>query len=70
MGNYCFSSSSKEENFGKGLQKNGHKCVFYLETLPLQVSWCGNSEKCVFSGATDKISLEDFLKIQRFSIKT
>ena len=66
--NIQFLKNDKDiENTGKNLEKNGHKCVFYLRTFPLQVSWCGNEEKCELAedDCKEGILPKRFFKIKR-----
>ena len=37
----------QQEEFARRLIENGHKCVYYMESYPVQVGWCGK-EKCTF----------------------
>lgn len=30
------------DNFAIFLQNNGHKCISYAESYPVQIIWCGN----------------------------
>lgn len=48
------------------LEKDGHRCIFYLETYPVQISWCGNEDKCVLE---EDESMKGFLNKNFFKIK-
>ncbi len=54
------------QRIGKILEKNNHKCIFYLETVPMQVSWCGNENKCELIEDCDE---NGFLPKRFFKIK-
>jgi hypothetical protein len=30
------------ENFAQNLIKKGHKCVYYMDSYPVQIGWCNN----------------------------
>ena len=32
--------NEESQEFGKKLENEGHTCVLYLETYPVQISWC------------------------------
>lgn len=31
--------------FANELKSNGHCCISYLETYPVQINWCGNKDR-------------------------
>ncbi len=62
---FCFDCSSREEKFAGKLEKEGHKCIFYLETIPSQISWCGNRERCLLFDVKDEDIINHFFKIKR-----
>ena len=44
--NICDMKKRNNEalEFGKKLENEGHKCVKYMETYPIQIYWCGNKQ--------------------------
>ncbi len=32
----------QQEEFAQNLIKNGHKCVYFMESYNVQIGWCGN----------------------------
>ena len=47
---------------GEQLTKKGHNCVVYLESYPVQLSWCHNTLKC------DKLTLKEQTKEEKEDI--
>lgn len=50
---YCTSYESMVEKKNKRiyeeeqrLRRAGHKCVAVLESIPIQLNWCGNEQEC------------------------
>jgi hypothetical protein len=57
--------------FGKSLQEKGHTCVVYLESLPVQIRWCG--EKVCMGRKKSKWQVEqqeNFNKIYAYKYST
>lgn len=49
------SAKDKENReFGKNLREKGHKCVIFLEMMPLLVKWC-EQETCVKLSTNNKL---------------
>ena len=44
--NVCDMKKRNNEalEFGKKLENEGHTCVKYMETYPVQIYWCGNKQ--------------------------
>jgi len=44
--NVCDMKKKNNEalEFGKKLENEGHTCVKYMETYPVQIYWCGNKQ--------------------------
>jgi hypothetical protein len=38
--------NDENEKFAEELIKNGHTCVYYMESYPVQIGWC-RQEQCV-----------------------
>lgn len=46
------------EIFANNLKNNGHTCVSYMETYPVRIRWC-NQTQCINKGQMSKPTLED-----------